>query len=87
MAPYGAVGWVRNARVAGRVTLTRGRRSETVRIAELGPAEAAPILRRYVAQVPIVRPYFDVGPEAPAEAFAAEAPGHPVFRVVGPVAG
>ena len=86
VAPYGAVSWVRNARAAGQVTLSRGRRTESVRIAELGPAEAAPILRRYVAQVPIVRPYFDVGPHGPAEAFAAEAPGHPVFRVVGPVA-
>jgi deazaflavin-dependent oxidoreductase (nitroreductase family) len=34
VAPYGAVNWVRNARAAGQVTLTRGRRSETVRIGQ-----------------------------------------------------
>ena len=35
VAPYGEVGWVRNARAAEQVTLTRGRRFETVRIQEL----------------------------------------------------
>src|SRR5262245_25560430 len=41
VAPYGEVGWVKNARAAGQVTLERGRRYETVRIAELSPDEAA----------------------------------------------
>src|SRR5437763_14083372 len=44
VAPYGAVNWVLNARVAGQVTLTRGRRSETVDLVELDAAEADPIL-------------------------------------------
>jgi hypothetical protein len=44
VAPYGAVNWVRNARAVGQVTLTRGRRSETVRIVELGPEDSAPVL-------------------------------------------
>src|SRR5689334_14282846 len=43
VAPYGAVNWVLNARAAGQVTLTRGRRSETVDLVELDTAEAAPI--------------------------------------------
>jgi hypothetical protein len=30
VAPYGEVGWLRNARAVGRVTLTRGQHSETV---------------------------------------------------------
>jgi len=84
VAPYGPVNWVRNARAAGQVTLSSGRRSETVAIEELGPAESAPVLRRYLAEVPIVRPFFDVTPDSPLEAFAAEAPRHPVFRIVGP---
>lgn len=84
VAPYGPVNWVRNARAAGQVTLSRGRRSETVVIEEMGPAESAPVLQRYVAEVPIVRPFFDVTPDSSPEAFAAEAPRHPVFRIIGP---
>jgi deazaflavin-dependent oxidoreductase (nitroreductase family) len=40
VAPYGEVGWVKNARAAGKVTLARGSRSGTVRIIELAPSEA-----------------------------------------------
>jgi hypothetical protein len=40
------------------VTLTRGRRVETVAIRELRPTEAAPVLKRYVTSVPITRPFF-----------------------------
>lgn len=83
VAPYGEVSWVRNVRAAGQVTLSRGRRVETVRITELPPAEAAPVLQQYVTQVPITRPYFDAEPEASLDAFVAEAPRHPVFRIVG----
>lgn len=81
VAPYGDVGWVRNARAAGRVTLSRGRRSETLAIRELSPADAAPVLQRYVARVPITRPYFDATPASPLAAFIQEAPRHPVFRL------
>src|ERR1041385_1602942 len=52
VAPYGEVGWVRNARAAGRVTLHRGSRSGAYRVVELGPRDSAPILRRYVREVP-----------------------------------
>lgn len=44
VAPYVAVNWVRNARAAGRVTLRRGRQSQTVSIDELRPEESAPVL-------------------------------------------
>ena len=84
VAPYGEVAWVRNARAAGRVTLTRGRRSETVPVVELGPDQSGPVLKRYVSQVPITRPYFDATPDSPLEAFAAEAQRHPVFRIQAP---
>jgi deazaflavin-dependent oxidoreductase (nitroreductase family) len=82
VAPYGVVSWVRNARAAGRVTLSRGWRSETVGLAELGPVESAPVLRQYVREVPITRPFFDARPNAPLAAFAAEAPRHPVFLII-----
>ena len=81
VAPYGTVGWVWNARTAGRVTLSRGRRRETVLVSELDSRESAPVLRQYAREVPITRPFFDAGPDGPLEAFAAEAARHPVFRI------
>jgi deazaflavin-dependent oxidoreductase (nitroreductase family) len=79
VAPYGDVAWVRNARAAGRVTLTRGRHAESIPIRELSAADAAPVLRHYVTRVPITRPYFDASPDSPLADFEAEAPRHPVF--------
>jgi deazaflavin-dependent oxidoreductase (nitroreductase family) len=83
VGPYGEVGWVRNVRAARRVTLRRGRRSETLTATPLPPENSADVLRRYIREVPITRPYFDVRPDSPREAFVAEAPRHPVF-VLGP---
>jgi deazaflavin-dependent oxidoreductase (nitroreductase family) len=82
VAPYGPVGWVLNARAAGQVELSRGRRSESVQVKELAAEAAAPILKAYVERVPITRPYFDVTPDAPLAAFVAEAPKYPGFQVV-----
>ena len=84
VAPYGQVNWVLNARAAGQVTLSPGRTSETVSIVELDPKESAPVLKEYLRQVSVVKPYFDVTPESSLDAFEAEAPRHPVFRVVAP---
>ena len=81
VAPYGDVAWVRNARAAGQVTLSRGRHAETVPIRELRAADAAPVLQLYVTRVPITRPYFDATPDSPLAAFEAEAPRHPVFAL------
>jgi deazaflavin-dependent oxidoreductase (nitroreductase family) len=82
VAPYGEVDWVKNARAAGKVTLGRGSKSETVRIIELVPSEAAPLLKKYVTQVPVVRPFFDVTPRSDMKDFITEAPRHPVFRIL-----
>jgi deazaflavin-dependent oxidoreductase (nitroreductase family) len=81
VAPYGAVAWVRNARAAGSVEIRRGRRSETLRVEEVPPERAAPVLRTHLTKVPVVRPFFDARPGSPLEAFVAEAPRHPVFRL------
>lgn len=81
VAPYGAVEWVKNARAAGAAELTRARRTERVRVEEVRPDESAPVLREYLRGTPIVRPFFDAGPDAPLEAFAVEASRHPVFRL------
>jgi deazaflavin-dependent oxidoreductase (nitroreductase family) len=82
VSPYGVVGWVRNLRAAGRATLEHRGRSEEVVVVEVGPEEAAPVLRSYVAGNRIARRYFDARPDDPPEAFVAEAGRHPVFRVV-----
>jgi deazaflavin-dependent oxidoreductase (nitroreductase family) len=82
VAPYGPVGWVHNARAAVQVERSRGRHTETVRLKELAPEAAAPILKTYLERVPITRPYFDAAPDAPLAVFVAEAPKHPVFQIV-----
>jgi deazaflavin-dependent oxidoreductase (nitroreductase family) len=82
VAPYGERNWVRNARVSGWVELRRGRQTERARVEEVPPAERAPILRDYLRQVPFTRDFFDAPPDAPLEAFAAEAARHPVFRLI-----
>ncbi len=40
------------------------------------------MLREYVRNIRVVRPFFDAGPESLPEEFAAEAERHPVFRLV-----
>ena len=82
VAPYGERAWVKNARAAGEVELTRALRTKRHKIEEVGPDEAAPVLRQYLRKTPIVKRFFDAMRNSPLEAFAAEAPRHPVFRVL-----
>jgi deazaflavin-dependent oxidoreductase (nitroreductase family) len=82
VAPYGDVPWVLNARAAGRVTLRRGRDRRDYAIRQLPPAEAGPILKRYVRIAPATRPYFQAGKDSPVVDFIAEAHRHPVFELV-----
>lgn len=85
VAPFGPDGWARNARAAARVTLRRGSTTESFALTELDATEAAPILKQYLAEHPrTVGAYFDVGKDAELEEFAAEAPRHPVFRLLPP---
>jgi deazaflavin-dependent oxidoreductase (nitroreductase family) len=81
VAPYGEREWVRNARAAGHVELTRARRRERLAVEELTAAAAAPVLAAYWRRAPLTRRFFGVGPAAPAERWLAEAGRHPVFRV------
>jgi deazaflavin-dependent oxidoreductase (nitroreductase family) len=81
VAPYGVVQWVRNLRVAGQATLTRGRRPEVISVTELPAQEAAPVLKQYLLKAAAVRPYFDATKDSPLEAFEREAPRHPVFQI------
>jgi hypothetical protein len=84
VAPYGERNWVKNARAAGYVQLRRGRRDERLRVVELAPADAVPVLRRYYELAYVTRPFFDVNLSSPEKAWVAEAPRHPVFRLERP---
>jgi deazaflavin-dependent nitroreductase family protein len=81
IAPYGAVGWVRNLRATKEGILSRGRYRATFTVRELAAPEAAPILQRYLQEISIVRPYFEVAYDAPLQAIEAIAPQHPVFQI------
>jgi len=84
VAPYGEVGWVRNVRAAGEVTLSRGAAREVLRATELDPADAVPVLRAYRSMKPagwIVRSRLAFGPRASEAEIAAVADRYPVFRL------
>jgi len=81
VAPYGERAWVKNARAAGRVTLQRDSKRETMAIEPATPEEAGPVLKQYLAQNSVTRPYFDATADAPVSSFVAEAAQHPVFRL------
>ncbi|CAI9417799.1 nitroreductase/quinone reductase family protein [Nocardioides sp. T2.26MG-1] len=85
VSPYGEVGWVRNARAAGEVTLSRGRTAEVLRAVEVDPADAVPVLRAYRAKRPvgwIVRSHVGFGPRASDAEIAAQAARYPVFELL-----
>jgi len=81
-SPFGNVNWVRNLRAAGTATLSWGRRHEVVRVTELSPEQAAPVIKSILPHAPkMIRDYFDVTPESSLEEFIREAPKHAVFAV------
>ena len=53
VAGYPGADWAANARAAGSGTLTRGRRSQQVKIVELDPVQAGPVLRSFAVEVPV----------------------------------
>jgi deazaflavin-dependent oxidoreductase (nitroreductase family) len=82
VAPYGDRNWVKNTRAAGWVELRRGRVRERLTVEELEPAEAVPVLREYYRLGRVTRPFFAVTLDSPMDAWLAEAPRHPVFRLM-----
>lgn len=79
VAPYGEMNWVQNARAAQQVSLQHGKRTWTAKIEELPSHQSAPVLKKYLAEHIVTRPYFNVGADAPVESFEQEASSHPVF--------
>ena len=52
VAVYPGADWVRNVRADDAATLTEGRRTERVRLVELSPELAGPVLRSFPTQLP-----------------------------------
>ena len=82
VAGYGPASWVTNARAAGELTLSRGRRSDRFKVEEVALEAAVPVLRGYISEIRVTRAYFDANPASTEEEIAAELPNHPVFRLV-----
>ncbi len=85
VSPYGEVGWVRNARAAGQVQLSRGETVELLRAVEVDPLDAVPILRAYRAKKPvgwIVGSHLGFGPRSTDAEIAAQASRYPVFELL-----
>jgi len=82
VAAYGPTNWVANARAAGEVILSRGGKKRRYAVTEPEPAEAIPVLRKYMREIRVTRAYFDVTADAADEAIRHELGKHPVFRLV-----
>ena len=82
VAGYGPANWVRNARAAGEVTLSRGGHQVRYAIAEPAPGEAVPVLRKYMTDIRVTRPYFDATPASPDHEIEAELARHPVLLLI-----
>ena len=73
--------WIRNVHAAdGHVVLRHGRR-DSVRLAEIDPRAAGPILKRYLEVAPGARPHIPVDRFAPLEEFERIAAQYPVFCI------
>jgi hypothetical protein len=85
-APAGGRLWTRELgaqhRAYGQVTLSRGSHSGTYKVEEVGPEDAIPVLRKYIAEISVTRAYFDATPNSSDEAVAAELSRHAVFRLI-----
>jgi deazaflavin-dependent oxidoreductase (nitroreductase family) len=82
VAPYGEVDWVKNARASGMVKLSRQKRSEDMAFLELSPEEAAPILKKYLEEYPLTKPYFDAQLDSALDEFVEDARSRPVFELI-----
>jgi hypothetical protein len=78
VAAFAEADWVKNVRVAGAGTLSRGRDQEAVRLVKLPEAERGPVFRAFLTQVRGGVRFFD---SADPDAVAASAGRSPVFRV------
>ncbi|MEP7216505.1 MAG: nitroreductase/quinone reductase family protein [Anaerolineaceae bacterium] len=83
VAPRGDTQWVRNIRVSGEGVLKLGRKSEIIRVSEIGDEEKLPIIRAYLrAWASETKKFFGVADaNVPDDELRRIAPNHPVFRI------
>jgi hypothetical protein len=77
----GDCNWVRNVRAADGRAVIRHRRRRPCLLVEIPAADRAPILRRFLQQIPGARPHVPVDRNDPLDAFAAVSDRYPAFRV------
>ena len=81
--------WVRNLRAAGERVISRGRSHRPIKVVELPPEAAGPVLKEVLGPrlaLPlrgfVLRRTFSVPHDAPLADFISAAHSHPVFEIV-----
>jgi deazaflavin-dependent oxidoreductase (nitroreductase family) len=83
VAPRGRTQWVRNAEVAGEVTLKKIGRRRRYKLRALADSEKPEILKSYLMRYgSMVQRFFPMQPGAPLAAFAEIAMGYPAFELI-----
>jgi deazaflavin-dependent oxidoreductase (nitroreductase family) len=83
VAPRGRTQWVRNAEVAGEITLKRGSTRLQFGLREISDEGKPEILREYLRRyASAVGKFFPVKADAPVEEFRGIAGNYPVFELV-----
>jgi len=84
VAPRGRTQWVRNAEVAGEISLKRGTVRRTFRLRAISDVEKPAILKAYLDSFRReVQRYFPISAGSPPEAFAEVASSYPAFELLG----
>jgi F420H(2)-dependent quinone reductase len=82
VAPRGRTQWVRNAEVAGEITLKRGGFSRRFGLQPIADGEKPVLLKEYLDRyASAVKKFFPVAPGSPADAFRVIATNYPVFEL------
>ncbi|HUY28807.1 MAG TPA: nitroreductase family deazaflavin-dependent oxidoreductase [Candidatus Binataceae bacterium] len=83
VASRGETGWVRNARAAGSVILKKGAKQWTWKVRELPIDDRPPVIKEFLERFAAsVQRFYTIRAGSPVEAFAAVAPGNPVFELL-----
>ncbi len=83
VAPRGRTQWVRNAEVAGEVTLKKGSKIQKYRLRAIANPDKPEILKAYLDSFKReVQQYFPIPAGSPAQDFAAVAESYPAFELL-----
>jgi deazaflavin-dependent oxidoreductase (nitroreductase family) len=83
VAPRGRTQWVRNAEVAGEVTLKKGRVRQSFKLQPIPDANKPEILKAYLDNFKReVQRYFPLPAGSPVQAFGEVAQNYPAFELI-----